>query len=99
MEVMMDKKATGIVAYLTIIGWFAAYVAGDRNSAKFHLNQGLVVHLAFIVLFVMARVPLLSIFAYILQVAVLVVGIMGLVYAVREQDYEIPILGCIKLFK
>lgn len=99
MEVIMDKKVTGIVAYLTIFGWFVAYLAGDRNGAKFHLNQGLVVHLAFIILFVMARIPVVRIFASILQIAVLVVGIMGLVYAVREQDYEIPILGCVKLFK
>lgn len=99
MEVIMDKRVTGVVAYLTILGWFVAYIAGDRRNAKFHLNQGLVVHLSFIVLFVLMRVPIVRIFASVLQIAVLVVGIMGLVYALREQDYEIPILGCIKLFK
>lgn len=95
----MDKKATDIVAYITILGWFVAYAAGEREGSKFHLNQALVVHLTFIVLIVLTRIPIIGIFARILQIAVLIIGIMGLVYAVREQDYEIPILGCIKLFK
>ena len=38
----MDKKVTGIIAYLTLIGWLIAYLAGDKEGAKFHLNQALV---------------------------------------------------------
>lgn len=38
----MNKKATSIVSYCTIIGWLIAYFAGDRENAKFHLNQGLI---------------------------------------------------------
>ncbi len=37
----MNKKVTSIVSYCTIIGWVIAYFAGDKNAAKFHLNQGL----------------------------------------------------------
>lgn len=97
--VTMDKRTTDIVAYITILGWIVAFVAGEKEEAKFHLNQALVVHLTFIVLVVLARIPIIGIVAYLLQIAVLMLGIMGLVYAVREQDYEIPLLGCIKLFK
>ena len=42
----MDKKTTDIVAYITILGWLVAYVAGEREDSKFHLNQALVVNLA-----------------------------------------------------
>lgn len=38
----MNKKVTSIVAYCTILGWLVAYLAGDKENAKFHLNQGLV---------------------------------------------------------
>lgn len=38
----MNKKATSIVAYCTILGWLVAFLAGDKENAKFHLNQGLV---------------------------------------------------------
>lgn len=37
----MDKKVTGILSYLGLL-WFVAYFAGDKENAKFHLNQGLV---------------------------------------------------------
>ncbi len=37
----MNKKVTSIVSYCTIIGWVIAYFAGDKDNAKFHLNQGL----------------------------------------------------------
>ena len=97
--VTMDKRTTDIVAYITILGWIVAFVAGEKEEAKFHLNQALVVHLTSIVLVVLARIPIIGIAAYLLQIAVLMLGIMGLVYAVREQDYEIPLLGCVKLFK
>ena len=95
----MDKRTTDIVAYITFLGWIVAFVAGEKEEAKFHLNQALVVDLTFIVFVVLARIPIIGIVAYLLQIAVLMLGIMGLVYAVREQDYEIPLLGCIKLFK
>ena len=42
----MDKKITGIVGYLTWIGWLIAFLAGDREGAKFHLNQSLVLLIA-----------------------------------------------------
>lgn len=34
----MDKKVTGILAYITWIGWLVAFFAGDKEGAKFHLN-------------------------------------------------------------
>ena len=41
----MDKKVTGIVAYLSWIGLIIAFCAGDKEGAKFHLNQALVIFL------------------------------------------------------
>ena len=37
----MNKRTTDIVAYLTWIGLVVAFVAGDRQRSKFHLNQAL----------------------------------------------------------
>ena len=41
----ISTKATGVLAYITWIGFLIAYFAGDRQGARFHLNQGLVVNL------------------------------------------------------
>lgn len=36
----MDEKTTGIVSYLSWIGWIIAMCAGDKDSeyGKFHTN-------------------------------------------------------------
>ena len=57
----MDKKTTGIVAYITWIGWIVAFCAGDKEGAKFHLNQALVIFLAQIVASVIRLIPYVGI--------------------------------------
>lgn len=53
----MDRKTTDIVAYITIFGWLVAYVAGDKEDSRFHLNQALVINLTAIILAVLTRIP------------------------------------------
>lgn len=33
----MNKKTTGIIAYITWIGWIVAFCAGDKEGAKFQI--------------------------------------------------------------
>ena len=82
----MNKKTTGIVAYITWIGWIIAFFAGDKEGAKFHLNQALVIFLAGIVCSIVAQITIVG-------------GIMGLVAACKEEEKEVPLLGKIKLLK
>ena len=95
----MDKKTTDIVAYFTIFGWVAAYVAGDKESSRFHLNQALVINLTLIIITVLTRIPVIRILAVVLEFAAVMFWIMGILYAVREQENEVPLLGGIKLLK
>ncbi len=95
----MDKKTTDIVAYITIFGWLVAFVAGEREDSKFHLNQALVVNLTFLILAVLAWVPVVRLVVGLVQIVVFVFWVMGIVYAVREQENEVPLLGCVKLLK
>ena len=100
----MDSKATGIVAYISIIGWIIAYFAGDREGAKFHLNQALVLDLSMIVVSfatsLLAFIPLLGgLVGGLLGLAMFVLWIMGIVYAAKEEEKELPLIGMIKLLK
>ena len=95
----MDKKVTGIVAYITIIGWIIAFLAGDKEGAKFHLNQALVLVLAGLILNVLSRIPFLGIVFGLVSIVVFVFQIMGLVYAIQGKDKEVPLLGGIKILK
>lgn len=89
----MNKKVTGIFAYIGLIFWLIAYVAGDKEGAKFHLNQALVLNIAGLVCGV---IPVIG---WILSVVVLVFAIMGIVSAVKEEDKPLPIIGGITLIK
>lgn len=95
----MERKTTGIVAYITVLGWLIAYVAGDKEGAQFHLNQSLVVHLAFLILAILSRIPIIGWFMWIFEIAVFVCAVLGLVYAVQDQDKEVPLLGIVKILK
>ena len=96
----MDKKVTSIVAYLSWIGLLIAFVAGDREGAKFHLNQSLVIWLAGIVLGVVMIVPVLGwLVGLVGGIFLFICWIIGLVSAIQGQEKEIPLLGKVQLLK
>lgn len=100
----MSKKATGIVAYLTWIGLLVAYLAGDREGAKFHLNQALVLWIVQIVCnlvlgILVYFVPLLAIVNGVVSIVLFVFWILGLVHAIKEEEKELPLIGQIKILK
>ena len=88
----MDAKTTGIVAYLTWIGFLIAVCAGDKEGAKFHVNQALVI-LLFSLLSVIPRVGLLW------GIFMIVCWFMGLIAAINEEEKEVPLIGKIRLIK
>lgn len=97
----MDKKVTGIVAYITWIGLLIAFLAGDREGAKFHLNQALVITLAGIALGIIGwlPIPFIGVVIWIAQIVLFVFAIMGLISAVKEEEKELPLIGGIKILK
>lgn len=96
----MNKKTTGIVAYLTWIGLVIAFVAGDKEGAKFHLNQALVIFLAGIILGVVGVIPILGwIVALVGSIFLFVCWIMGFIYAIQDVEKEVPLIGKFKLLK
>ena len=88
----MTTKATGIVAYITWIGLIIAFCAGDKEGAKFHLNQALVIFLFGL----LSVVPCLG---QIWAIFILVCWIMGLVAAINEDEKEVPLIGKIRILK
>ena len=86
----ISTKATGVLAYLTWIGFIIAYFAGDREGAKFHLNQGLVVNLFGL----LTVVPLVG---KIWSVFILICMIIGVINASNGENKEVPLIGGIHL--
>lgn len=99
----MNKKTTAIFAYVGAICWpfwLIGFFAGDKEGAKFDLNQGLVLLLANIILGVVAIIPVVgAIITCVGGLACFVFAIMGIVNASKEVEKELPLIGKIKLLK
>lgn len=88
----MDAKTTSIVAYLTWIGLIIAVVAGDKEGARFHVNQALVIML-------FSLLSIIPCIGWIWGIFMLVCWIMGLVAAINQEEKEVPLIGKIKILK
>ena len=88
----MDKRITGIVAYITWIGLLIALVAGDWKAAKFHVNQALVITLFSL----LSAIPCIG---WVWGIFMLVCWIMGLLAAINEEEKPVPVVGKIVLLK
>jgi len=94
-----SAKSTGIVAYIGWIGLIIALILGDKEGAKFHLNQALVIYLASIVFgFAGSLLPFLGgLVVFAGGIFTVVCWGLGLYYAITQQEKEVPLLGQIKL--
>lgn len=88
----MDTKTTSILAYITIIGWLIAFLAGDKEGAKFHLNQGLV-------LFLFGLLGVIPVLGQLWTIFIFVCLIIGLIGAINGEEKEVPLLGKIRILK
>lgn len=88
----MDKKTTGIVAYLTWIGLLIAIFAGDKDGAIFHINQALVILL-------FSLLSIIPCIGWVWGIFMIVCWIMGLIAAINEEEKEVPLIGKVKLLK
>ena len=103
----MSKKTTDIVAYLSAIGLVLAYIFGDREKSRFHLNQSLVLVLANILLGIVRKVlgwiPLIGRLAGwicgLLGLVLIIFWIIGFASAISGTEKKVPILGEIELLK
>ena len=107
----MDAKTTGIVAYITWIGLVIAFVLGDREGAKFHLNQALVLTVCGVIWTIVYRVAygIIRVISFglltgimgalnaLVTVVLLVLTIMGLVNAIQGEEKPLPLIGGITL--
>ena len=104
-EYSMSKKATDIVAYLSPIGFILAYLVGDRENSRFHLNQALVICICSLLLGAAGTIAshifllgwILGIVISLLSFVLFILWIIGFASAISGTEKEIPLLGWIHL--
>ena len=96
----MDKKTTNIVAYLTWVGLIIAFVMGDREGSKFHINQSLVIWLAGTIVGLVNWIPLIGgLIGVVGGLFCAVCWFIGLIGAIQGTEQPVPFLGQFKLLK
>lgn len=102
-----QNKVFAILAYLSILVLVPILGAKESKFARFHANQGLVLVIAAIaigiVIGILQFIPVLgiifSIVGWIINIALLVLCIIGIVNACNGKAKELPLIGSIKILK
>jgi hypothetical protein len=98
----MNSKATSILSYFGVL-WFVAFFAGTKDEKSvYHLKQGfglmITSAIAYLVYEILLRIsiPLALLMGFVF-LFILVISIIGIVYAAKEEQKPLPLLG--KMFE
>lgn len=102
----IDKnKVMGVLAYLGLLVLVPLLAAKDSKFARFHSNQGLVLLIAEGICSVLSAIlPLIPFWLirlpiYLVQIALFVLAIIGIVNAASGKAKELPLIGKITILK
>ncbi|MCQ2401955.1 MAG: hypothetical protein MJ059_08575 [Lachnospiraceae bacterium] len=104
---IQGNKIMGVFAYLGLLLLIPLFGAKNSKFARFHVNQGLVLWVAVIVvnivLTILGKIPVVKIVAsiasYIVSFLELVLCVMGIVNACNGKAKELPLIGSFQLIK
>ena len=94
------NKVLCLFAYLGILFLIPLLACQDSKFARYHVNQGIILFIANMILGVIAVIPILGwIVGGIGSIIAFVLMIIGIVNAVQGQAKELPIIGKYRLLK
>jgi len=91
-----NGKTVAIIAYITVIGWIIALVIHNNDKTEFgafHLRQALGIFLVGIALTIFNSFLNISMFAWIIQIGIIVFWVLGFISAVQGEKKLVPLLG------
>jgi len=95
----MSNKTMGILAYFVF--FIPLLVESENEFGRFHANQGLLVLILGIAISILGQIPFLRwfIIAPLGGILCLVLAIIGIINASKEEMKELPVIGSIKIIK
>ncbi len=91
-----NGKTAAIVAYLTIVGTIIAYFMNNDTKnpfASFHIRQALGIHITYFLLGAFVSIFDSLMISYSFWIFIIILGVYGLVTAIRGEKKEVPLLG------
>ena len=94
------EKVLAILSYFSILFILPIFLTPDSKFAKYHANQGLLLFIANALVGLLGIIPLVGdVLSSIGGVASLVLFILGLVSAAKEDIKPLPIIGGFTIIK
>jgi uncharacterized membrane protein len=91
----MSNKTMGVLAYFI---FFLPLLVDSKNEfGRFHSNQGLLVFILSIIASIVGSI--IPILGWVGSILVLVLAIIGIINASKEEMKELPLIGSIKIIK
>ena len=91
-----NSRLYSVISYITWIGLIVAFILHDKNDTlvRRHINQALILNLAETVSRVLYRIGgLFGVVAWVIDVVVFVLFIMGIIRAFKMSEEPLPIIG------
>ncbi len=89
-----NKKNIGmaVVAYIL---FFIPLLTDAKNDpfVKYHVKQGLVLFIASFVVMVVSRMPVIHMFSWAFNIAILIFFIVGILNALKGKEKPLPFIG------
>lgn len=92
-----SNKVMAAFAYLGIFVLIPLLAAKYSKYARFHVNQGLILLICAVVSFAVSKIPGLAFIAWILNLAIFILAVIGIINAVKGQAKELPYIGKYKI--
>ena len=101
------NKIMAVLAYLSWLVLVPIFAAKDSKFARFHVNQGLVLAvveiIVWIVLAVLGHIPVIGVIirivGWLLNACCTIFAIIGILNAVQGKAKDLPFIGGIRLLK
>jgi uncharacterized membrane protein len=99
-----DNKVMAILAYFGILFVVPLFAAKESPFAKFHANQGLLLFLASVALYIVYYIllfvlPLLGLIFGLVFLGIAVLAIIGIINAAKGEVKELPLIGKYRIIK
>jgi len=88
-----DTQLIAIISYLTFIGWIIAFILYQNNKSElaiFHIRQSLGLHIIGLIGAIVFWIPVIG---WAMGILLLVLWIMGLIYAAQGEAKAVPLIG------
>ncbi len=94
---IQKNKVMAVMAYLGILVLIPIFAAKQSPFARFHANQGLVLFIASVIVETVTRFT--SDWVGLLALALFVLRVIGIVWAIQGKAKELPLIGALHIIK